>query len=52
MSLEVGYVGRIIRNEMQSLNLDAVPYMTTLGGQTFAEAYAEDLFPDARLPAR
>ena len=33
MTLEVGYVGRIIRNELQALNLDAVPYMTTLGGQ-------------------
>jgi hypothetical protein len=40
MMLEVGYIGRIIRNEFQEINLDAVPYMTTLGGQTFAKAYA------------
>ncbi len=41
MSLEVGYVGRLIRNELLAQNLDAVPYMTTLGGQTFASAYAQ-----------
>jgi hypothetical protein len=44
MSLEVGYVGRIIRNEMLSRNLDAVPYMTTLAGQSFADAYAKTYF--------
>ena len=44
MSLEVGYIGRIIRNEMLSLNLDSVPYMTTLGGQTFANAFAQTYF--------
>ena len=42
MTLEVGYVGRIIRNEMLARNLDAVPYMTTLGGQSFADAYRQD----------
>ncbi|HTS26830.1 MAG TPA: carboxypeptidase-like regulatory domain-containing protein [Bryobacteraceae bacterium] len=40
MMLDVGYIGRIIRGEMQELNLDDVPYMTTLGGQSFAQAYA------------
>ena len=40
MMLELGYIGRIIRNEMQELNLDDVPYMTTLDGQSFAQAYA------------
>ncbi len=40
MMLELGYIGRIIRNELQELNLDDVPYMTTLGGQSFAQAYA------------
>ncbi len=40
LSIEVGYIGRIIHNEFQEFNLDAVPYMTTLGGQTFANAYA------------
>ena len=38
--LEVGYVGRLIRNEWQQEDLDAIPYMTTLGGQSFAQAYA------------
>ena len=36
-----------IRNEMLSRNLDAVPYMTTLGGQTFADAYSKIYFPVA-----
>lgn len=40
VSLEVGYMGRKISNVFQEINLDAVPYMTTLGGQTFAQAYA------------
>ncbi|MDP8979731.1 MAG: carboxypeptidase regulatory-like domain-containing protein [Acidobacteriota bacterium] len=40
MTLEVGYIGRIIKNEFQEINLDAVPYMTTLGGQSFAQAFA------------
>ena len=39
-TIEVGYIGRLIRNELQNINLDAVPYMTTLGGQSFAQAYA------------
>ena len=38
--IEVGYIGRIIRNEWQQIDLDAVPYMTTLGGQSFASAFA------------
>ena len=37
--LEVGYIGRRIQHEYQAINLDAVPYMTTLGGQTFADAF-------------
>ncbi len=41
VTMEVGYIGRIIRNELLSLNLDSVPYMTTLGGQTFANAFAQ-----------
>jgi hypothetical protein len=40
MTMEVGYIGRISRNDFMEINLDAVPYMTTLGGQTFAQAYA------------
>jgi hypothetical protein len=44
MSMEVGYVGRIIRNELEALILDAVPTMMTLGGQTFASAFAQTYF--------
>ncbi len=38
--LEVGYIGRLIRNEFQEYDIDNVPYMTTLGGQSFDKAYA------------
>jgi hypothetical protein len=37
---EAGYIGRIIRHERQEINLDAVPFMTTLNGQCFASAFA------------
>ncbi|HEX3232406.1 MAG TPA: hypothetical protein VHQ95_25730, partial [Pyrinomonadaceae bacterium] len=37
--VEIGYIGRRIRNEFQSYDLDAVPYMTTLGGQAFSDAF-------------
>ncbi len=40
MSFEVGYIGRLLRNEFQETNIDAVPYMTTLGGQSFAQAFS------------
>jgi len=40
MMLELGYIGRKIHNEMQEVNLDDVPYMTTLGGESFAQGYA------------
>jgi hypothetical protein len=40
VSFEAGYIGRRIRDEFQEINIDAVPYMTTLNGQTFANAYA------------
>ena len=40
-SIEVGYIGRRIRNELQQINLDAIPHMTTLGGQKFSDAYAK-----------
>jgi hypothetical protein len=43
-TLEVGYIGRIIRNEFAEINLDAVPYMTTLGGQQFKDAWANLYF--------
>ena len=40
MAVEVGYIGRRIRHDFQEIDLDAVPYMTTLGGQAFSQAYA------------
>ena len=51
--LEVGYIGRIIRNEWQQVDYDAVPYMTTLGGQTFASAFANTYWAlqQGRAPA-
>jgi hypothetical protein len=42
--LEVGYIGRLIRHEWQQIDLDAVPYMTTLSGQSFAQAFAQTYF--------
>jgi hypothetical protein len=38
--LELGYIGRRITHEYQPINLNAVPYMMTLGGQRFDKAYA------------
>ena len=38
--LEVGYIGRRVQDEYQPININAVPYMMTLGGQSFASAYA------------
>src|SRR5208282_4423767 len=38
--VEVGYIGRIIRNEYQPYDLNNVPYMITQGGQSFAQAWA------------
>lgn len=40
MTLELGYIGRLIHHEYQPVNINAVPYMMTMGGQTFAQAYA------------
>src|SRR6266851_5585936 len=40
ISIEVGYIGRFISHELVDLDINAVPYMTTLGGQSFAQAYA------------
>jgi len=38
--MEVGYIGRKISHEWQQVDLDAVPTMTTLNGESFARAYA------------
>jgi Carboxypeptidase regulatory-like domain len=40
VTIEAGYIGRRITHEYQPLNLNAVPYMMTLGGQRFDNAYA------------
>jgi Carboxypeptidase regulatory-like domain len=39
-TIEFGYIGRIIRDEYQPININAVPTMMTLNGQSFAKAYA------------
>jgi hypothetical protein len=38
--LELGYIGRRITHEYQPININAVPYMMTMGGQRFDKAYA------------
>ena len=40
LSLELGYIGHRITHEFQAINLNAVPYMMTMGGQQFKQAYA------------
>jgi hypothetical protein len=40
MTVEAGYIGRRITHEYQPVNMNAVPYMMTLGGQRFDKAYA------------
>jgi hypothetical protein len=38
--IEVGYIGRLIHHEYQPININAVPYMFSKGGQQFKTAYA------------
>ncbi|HUA16446.1 MAG TPA: carboxypeptidase-like regulatory domain-containing protein [Verrucomicrobiae bacterium] len=40
LTLELGYIGRRITHEYQPININAVPYMMTQGGQRFDQAYA------------
>ena len=40
LMIEAGYIGRKISNEFSEINIDAVPWMTTVNGQSFAQAYA------------
>ena len=40
VSMELGYIGRWIHHEYQPININAVPYMMTMGGQRFDKAYA------------
>jgi len=42
--LEIGYMGRIITHEFQQRDINAVPTMLTLNGQSFASAYANTYF--------
>jgi hypothetical protein len=39
-TMEVGYIGRIIKHEYQPIDLNVVPYMMVKGGQAFESAYA------------
>jgi Carboxypeptidase regulatory-like domain len=39
VSMELGYIGRRITHDFEPINLNAVPYMMTKGGQSFANAY-------------
>jgi hypothetical protein len=41
MTVEAGYMGRLSRHETTQVNLDAVPYMLTLGGQQFSQAFGQ-----------
>jgi len=40
-SIEVGYIGRHMTHEFQPINVNAVPYMMTMGGQRFDKAYGQ-----------
>ena len=40
VTVEAGYIGRRIQHEYQPININAVPYMMTMGGQQFKNAYA------------
>ncbi|MBV8206764.1 MAG: carboxypeptidase regulatory-like domain-containing protein, partial [Acidobacteria bacterium] len=39
-TLEIGYIGRLLRNEFLPIDFNPVPYMFTMGGQQFQSAYA------------
>jgi len=41
LTVEFGYIGRHFTHEYQPININAVPYMLTKGGQTFAKAYGQ-----------
>jgi len=42
---EAGYIGRVITHEWMQRDIDAVPTMMTLGGQSFAQAFAGMYLP-------
>jgi Carboxypeptidase regulatory-like domain len=39
MLVEVGYIGRLVHHEYIQLNPNSIPYMMSVGGQSFASAY-------------
>jgi hypothetical protein len=39
VTLEVGYIGRLLRHEYQPIDINSVPYMMTQGGQQFSSAW-------------
>ncbi len=41
LTVEVGYLGRVMTHEFQPVNINSVPYMMTLGGQRFDKAYGQ-----------
>ena len=45
---ETGYIGRYITHEWMQRDLNAYPTMLTLGGQSFAQAYANTYFAVAQ----
>ena len=40
MFFEVGYIGKVASNIFEEIDIDSVPYMMTLGGQKFSDAFA------------
>jgi len=40
ISIEAGYMGKWSKNIFEQVDIDTVPYMMTLGGQSFATAFA------------
>ncbi len=39
MLIEVGYIGRLVHHEYIMKNPNSIPYMMSLGGETFVDAY-------------
>ncbi len=39
MLVEIGYIGRLVHHEFNQMNPNSVPYMLSLGGQSFEAAY-------------
>jgi hypothetical protein len=40
-TVEFGYIGRKLTHEYQPININAVPYMLNINGQSFAKAYGQ-----------